>query len=190
VRDVAERLVDGFKDKGAVDFREAFAVPFPVSIVLDLPGLPQSRMTEFMGWEHDLLHNSNVASIIGATRNVVGMFRELIKERRANPGEDLVSFAVNAKIGDRLLTDNEVVGFCFNLFIGGLDTVTTNLCWQYRRLSQHPEEQKLLRENPALIPDAIQEYLRYFSPASPFRTCIKEIEIGGVTIKPGDKVMM
>ena len=190
VRTVAERLVDSFKDKGAIDFREDFAVPFPVSIVLDLLDLPQSRMAEFMEWEHDLLHNSNIPSIIVATRKVVEMFRGLIKERRVNPGEDLVSFAITAQIGDRHLTDDEIVGFCFNLFIGGLDTVTTNLCWQFRRLGDHPAEQQALRDNPALIPDAIQEYLRYFSPASTFRTCTKEIEIGGVTFKPGDKVLM
>ncbi len=190
VAEVAQHLIDGFKNKGAADFREVFAVPFPVSIVLDLLDLPQERMAEFMLWEHMLLHDMNIENIKQATRNVVGLFREVMKERRANPGDDLVSFALNAKIGDRGLTDDEVIGFCFNLFIGGLDTVTTNLCWQYRYLAEHPEQQAKLRANPALIPDAIQEMLRYYSPASTFRTVIKEIEMGGVTFKVGDKVMV
>ena len=190
VRSVAERLIDDLKGKTSFDFRADFAVPFPVSIVLDLLDLPQSRMAEFMSWEHSLLHEFNLTSIMGATRKVVDMFREIIKERRANPGEDLVSFAITATVGDRHLTDDEIVGFCFNLFIGGLDTVTTNLCWQFRRLAEHPDEQRALRENPALIPDAIQEYLRFFSPASTFRTCTNEVVVNGVTFKPGDKVLM
>lgn len=187
---VAEELVAGFRDRGAVDFRTAFAVPFPVSIILDLLGLPRERMAEFMAWEHMLLHDGNMANLMQATRNVVGLFREVMKERRANPGDDLVSFAVQARIEDRPLTDDEVVGFCFNLFIGGLDTVTTNLCWQYRHLAEHPEQQRALREDPALIPDAIQELLRAYSAAATFRTVVKPVEIGGVLMKPGDKVLM
>lgn len=190
VTSVAEGLVARFRNETAIDFRAAFAVPFPVSIVLDLLGLPLERMNEFMEWEHMLLHDMNMAHLQAATRNVVALFRDVMKERRANPGDDLVSFALTAKIGDRNLNDDEVVGFCFNLFIGGLDTVTTNLCWQFRHLGTDLELQRTLRANPALIPDAIQELLRFYSPASTFRTCIKEIEIGGVTMKPGDKVLM
>lgn len=187
---VAQNLVDGFKNAGAVEFRSAFAVRFPVSIILDLLGLPQSRMDEFMQWEHMLLHDGNMEHLKQATRNVTGLFRQLMKERRGKPGDDMVRFALNARIGDRGLTDDEIVGFCFNLFIGGLDTVTTNLCWQFRHLAEHPDQQQALRSDPTLIPDAIQELLRAYSPASTFRTCIKEVTIGAVTIKPGDKVMM
>jgi cytochrome P450 len=190
VSEIARALVAKFRDTGRVEFRSAFAVPFPVSIVLDLLGLPQERMDEFMQWEHGLLHDGNMENLAQATRNVVGMFRQIMKERRGKPGEDLISFALNARLGDRPLTDDEIVGFCFNLFIGGLDTVTTNLCWQYRHLAEHPEQQRALRNDPALIPDAIQELLRAYSAASTFRTCIKETQIGGVTIKPGDKVLM
>jgi cytochrome P450 len=190
VTSIAQGLMEKFRNAPRVEFRSAFAVPFPVSIILDLLGLPQSRMDEFMQWEHALLHDGNMENLMQATRNVTGMFRQLMKERRGKAGDDLVSFALNAKLGDRGLTDDEIVGFCFNLFIGGLDTVTTNLCWQFRHLAENVDQQRALRNDPALIPDAIQEMLRAYSSASTFRTCIKETEIAGVTIKPGDKVLM
>ena|SRR5579859_3609759 len=108
VADVARKLAEGLKGEKTVDFRAAFAVPFPVSIALDLLGLPLSRMDEFMRWEHGMLHDANVQNMMQATRNVVGLLREVIKERRSNPGDDLVSFALSCKIEDRLLSDDEL----------------------------------------------------------------------------------
>jgi cytochrome P450 len=98
---------------------------------------------------------------------------------------------VQAKIEDgRNLTDDELVGFCFNLFIGGLDTVSTNMGMQMRHLAETPEHQALLRANPELIPDAVNELMRAYAAVSMIRTCVKEAVVCGVTIRPGDKVLL
>ncbi len=189
VAKLAQDLVDKFKTKGAVDIKAAFCVPFPVSIVLNLLDLPLDRMDEFMHWEFGLLHDPNLDHTREAAANVVAMFRELMKVRRANPGEDLVSWAVTAEVDGRPWTDDEIVGFCFNLFIGGLDTVTTNLSWFLRHLAEHPDQQAYLRENPKKIPDAVQELLRLYSSVNASKNCIKEVTFKGVTFMPGDKIM-
>src|SRR3546814_9495505 len=77
--------------------------------------------------------------------------------------EDLLSYGVTTQIEGRNLTDDELVGFAFNLFIGGLDTVSTNIAWQFRHLAENPDHQATLRANPAMIPDAIEEMMRAYA---------------------------
>ena len=94
------------------------------------------------------------------------------------------------EIDGRKLTEDELVGFSFNLFIGGLDTVSTNMGHQFLHLARNPQDQKLLKENPKLIPNAIDEMMRAYAAVTTFRTCTKATEFGGVKMMPGDKVMM
>jgi cytochrome P450 len=86
------------------------------------------------------------------------------------------------------LDDDELIGFCFNLFLGGLDTVSSNISMQFLHLAERPDHQAVLRANPAMIPDAIEEMIRAYATVATSRECIKETRIGEVTVKPGDKV--
>jgi cytochrome P450 len=71
-----------------------------------------------------------------------------------------------------------------------MDTVSTNMAWQFRHLATHPEDQNMLRDNPGMIPDAIEELMRAYPAVTTFRTCKKAVTIGGVTFQPGDKIAM
>jgi cytochrome P450 len=113
-----------------------------------------------------------------------------IDQRRRRPREDLLTFGIQAEVDGQRMSDDEVLGFAFNLFIGGLDTVSTNLGLHFWHLATHPRDQALLRANPAMIPDAIEEMLRAYAAVSTFRTVAQKIEVGGVTMMPGDKVIM
>src|SRR3546814_14605894 len=77
-----------------------------------------------------------------------------------------------------------------DLFIGGLDTVSTNMGLQMLHLAQHPEDQRFLRENPARIPHAIEELMRAYAPVTVFRTCTRDVTFKGVEMKAGEKVAM
>ena len=167
-----------------------FAFEFPIKVVLDLIGLPQDMVGQFLEWETDLLHGHDLETIAAATKNVVAYLRAEIDERKRKPREDLLTFGVNAEVDGVKMTDDEVLGFAFNLFIGGLDTVSTNLGLQFWHLATHHEDQTKLRANPALIPDAIEEMLRAYAAVSTFRTVAKKVEVNGVTMMPGDKVIM
>jgi cytochrome P450 len=159
-------------------------------VFLEMMGLPLERTADFMAWEMDLLHNHDMAAVGAATKNVTAYLRSEIAARKANPRDDLLSYGVTNTIDGRALTDDELVGFAFNLFIGGLDTVSTNMAWQFLHLAENPADQAHLRANPKEIPHAIEELMRAYGAVTTFRTCIKATTIRGVDIQPGDKVAM
>jgi cytochrome P450 len=190
VRQTARQFVALFKDRGECEFMEDFSKKFPIAIFLDLMGLPQARMLQFMDWENDLFHSLDFEGIAAATQQVTAYLQEVIEERKLQPRADMISQSIAYDIDGRKLDDDELLGLCFNLFIGGLDTVTTNISWQIRHLAEHPEHQRHLRANPELIPHAVESMYRRYASVTTFRTCIKEITIGGATMMPGDKVAM
>ena len=190
IRFYAREYIDAFKDRGACEFMADFAFEFPIKVFLELMGLPLERTKQFLEWEMGLLHNHDLGKIAAATRSVVDYLRAEIEDRRRNPKEDLVTYGVQAEIDGRKLTEDELVGFTFNLFIGGLDTVSTHIGLQFRHLAEHPEHQAQLRAHPHQIPAAIDELMRAYPAVTTFRTCSKEVMLKGVTFMPGDKVTM
>ena len=147
VRSLARELAAKCADQGECDFVEDFAKPFPVGIFLDLMGLPVDNMPRFLEWEALIMRDKQTRS--AAMQQVSLYLQELITERRRNPTDDLITFAVTAKVDDRLLTDAEVIGICVLLFIAGLDTVTSSFAFHFRHLAEHPADQESLRrDNP------------------------------------------
>jgi cytochrome P450 len=190
IRLYARSHIAAFKSRGACEFMSEFAFEFPIQVFLELMGLPQEQVALFLEWEHKLLHVADLAEITAGSRAVVDYLRAEIEDRRANPRDDFISFGVNAEVDGRKLNEDELVGFCFNLFIGGLDTVSTHMGMQFRHLAEHPADQATLRANPQSIPDAIDEFMRAYASVATFRTCIKETSIQGVKILPGDKLLL
>lgn len=186
----ARHYIDQFKDRGECEFMRDFAFEFPIKVILDLIGLPQEMTAQFLEWETGLLHGKDLEEIAAATRHVVDYLRGEIAERRRKPREDLITFGINAEVDGERMTEDEVLGFAFNLFIGGLDTVSTNLGLHFWHLATHPEDQAHLRANPGAIPDAVEEMLRAYPAVTTFRTCVNKVEVAGVTMMPGDKVAM
>jgi cytochrome P450 len=186
----ATDLIDKFKDKGQVEFIKEFATPFPASIMLDMLGLEQGRVDEFLAWEFDILHTDNLDARKSAIQGVKTLLMEEIEKRQKNPTDDLISSTLNLESEGRKWTTEEVFGHCFNLFIGGLDTVTANLGLHFHHLATHPEHQRVLREDPSKIGLAIQELMRAYAAVTTMRICKNEVTMHGVTIKPGDRVAM
>jgi cytochrome P450 len=94
------------------------------------------------------------------------------------------------RIDGRQLSRDELLGFCFNLYVGGLDTVSTNMGWHFRHLAENQDHQAALRLSPAMIPNAVEELLRAYSAVTSFRTCTKPVVIRGVQLMPGDRAAM
>lgn len=190
IRGYARDYLATLAPRGGCEFMNDFAFEFPIKVFLELMGLPIELAPTFLTWEMDLLHNNDLGAIAAATRNVVDYLRGEIARCKTKPGNDLISYGVTAQIDGRGLTDDELVGFTFNLFIGGLDTVSTNMAWQFRHLAEHQDDQARLRANPALINDAIGEMMRAYGAVTTYRTCAKAITVNGVTFQPGDKIAM
>lgn len=188
LRERATALIDKFKDRGHCDFVNEFSERYPIYIVLDLLGLPQDRMDEFLRWEKDMLHTNDMKVRSDATRAATDYLRAEIQSRRENPREDYISGVLKLEVEGRPWTEDEVLGHCFNLFIGGLDTVTSMLGNIFAWLARNPDRQQELRDDPSKIVLAVEEFLRSFGVVTAFRIATKEIEMHGQKIMPGEYV--
>jgi cytochrome P450 len=188
IRSYAIEYIEAFRARGTCEFMSEFAFEFPIKVFLELMDFPLSNTKQFLEWENGLLHEMDMAKMADATRNVVGFLREQIEDRRKSPRDDVISYALAVEVEGRKLDDDELVGFAFNLFIGGLDTVSTNMGLHFLHLARNPQDQKFLKDNPERIPNALDEMMRAYAAVTTFRTCTKETEFSGVKMMPGDKV--
>ena len=139
IRQRARDLLDQFADKGECEFTTAFGRPLPVSVFLDIMGLPQDMRDTFVEWAVDLLHAHDRETMGRAMKNIVAYIKQAIAEKKAHPDEGVVSRIAHAAPDGQPLSDKEVFGFVIFLFIGGLDTVfaTLNNIWLW--LAQNPD---------------------------------------------------
>lgn len=184
----ARSLIQVFLPAGECEFMAAFGRPYPVSIFLELMGLPLEHADRFMAWEHDLLHNYDMAKRGQAIAEVGAYLRALAERRKADPIGDLTSAVVTSTIDGRELDDDEILGTLFVLFMGGLDTVLSTLGLFVLHLAEHPDDQDLLRREPRRIDKAVDELMRRYSTVSVNRQCTRDLELGGAALKAGDWV--
>lgn len=186
----AVELIEAVRDKGECDFIEDFAVPFPVSVFLQMMGLPQGEMYKFLAWMKALVHTGKTASdneaMEAAANAVASYLAQLAEERKAAPRNDITTYVVQAQIDGEPLSQKEILGVLYMLFLAGLDTVTGTLGWFFHHLSENQEQQRQLRENPNLISKAVEEMLRRYSIVVGHRRCLEDVEVAGVQMKKGD----
>ncbi len=171
-----------------VDLVKQFALPVPSLVICELLGVPysdretfQSNSSKFM--ERDVTLEDKMA-VIGA---MFGYLAELVTNKRANPGEDILSDLAR----DEDLTIEELSGMAFLLLLAGHETTANMLALGTFALLEHPTELAELRENPELLPDAVEELMRYLSVADIFyRYATEDIELGGETIPAGSTVVV
>jgi cytochrome P450 len=190
IRAYARESIAKFRARGRCELVSEFSFQFPIQIFLEMMGLPQERMAEFLKWEHEICQGVDPAKIAQATKEITGYLADVCEDRRKNPGEDLLTYGVQAEVEGRKLTSDELTGFCFNLFLGGLDTVSANIGSQFRHLAERPDHQAYLRANPDQIPTAIDELMRAYPSSTTSRRCTKAYRIGEVVMLPGDHVML
>jgi cytochrome P450 len=190
IRQFAREKLLEIAPKGACEFVSEFAFEFPIRVFLELMGLPQNKMAEFLEWEHGLLRTGSLEQVVRSVKLVTEYLAAECDERRRNPRKDLLTLVVEGEVDGRKLNEDELKGFCFNLFVGGLDTVSTNMSNQFRHLGEFPEHQNYLRANPGKIPDALEELMRAYAAVTTLRICKVDTEIGGIKMKAGDLVLM
>jgi cytochrome P450 len=188
IRAHAHKYVSEFREQRSCEFMRDFAYKFPINIFLEFMGLPQERASEFLGWERGLIHGESLQEMKDCALQVVEYMEGEIGDHRARPREDLISYAANAEVSGRRLDESEMLGLCFLLFLGGLDSVTTHLGFFFRHLAEHPEHQAALRAEPTLIDPAVEELMRAYASITSQKLCIKDIEIAGIQIRVGDSV--
>ncbi|UNK81064.1 cytochrome P450 [Sphingopyxis granuli] len=186
----AVTLIETFQDQKGCEFISSFARPFPVSIFMELMGLPDEKEEEFVSLENDLLHQTDLEVRAVAAKKVIAELRAIAAERRRDPRDDMTTKIVNAEFDGQPLTDNEVIGTMFALFLAGLDSIAAATGIQIAHLARDHQLQARLRAEPALIPRAIEEMMRRYSPANTRRQALEDIELHGVNIRAGDWIQV
>jgi cytochrome P450 len=199
VRALVREVLDGFADRGHCDFHDEFATPLPSGIFLALAGLPLSDLPTFLRWRDNTIRpDVEPGDLEGAdairketAHEVSEYFREAIAQKRAEPDDRLLSQIVHAEIDGRQLTETELLGIAHLLLLGGLDTVTATLDCMIVYLANHADRRQMLVEQPARIPAAIEELLRWETPVMIVpRALTQDMELGGVALKAGDGVTL
>jgi cytochrome P450 len=190
IRDLAVSLIEGLKPKGKCEFIDDFALHLPIDIFMRLVDLPKEHRRGLLELSDRIQHPSE-ESKDDVLKLIIDYLRPIVAERKANPGNDLLSKMAHAKVNGRALSDLEVHQICSLLLLGGLDTVASSLGVIAHFLAQSPEHRHDLADHPEIIPNALEELLRRFPVVTgPGRYLMQDIEFHGVTLRKGDHIIM
>jgi len=185
----ANHLVDQFVDRGECDFIAEFSSRLPPMVFLGLMGLSLEGMGDFVPLVAQLLHTSDPAVRMDAGSRIKQFLIEEIAARRRRPTDDFISYCAHARFKDRPLEEWEIISLVYQLYLGGLDTVSMSLGWYFKHLAENQANQRLLREDPDRIPDALEELLRAFPIVTTARLVTRDVDFAGVRMLKGDRVI-
>jgi hypothetical protein len=190
--DLCNRLIDKFIDKGKCDGAVDYAQQIPPHVIAHMLGIDEERAGEFTDWVRNVLELglSNPELRIKYRRIIREFFAEEVAKRRENPGDDLISQLLAKELEGEPVDDRTAIGICNLMLVAGIDTTWSSIGSAMWHLSHHSEDRRRLASEPDLFPSAIEELLRFYSPVTMARIATEEIQAGGVTIKPGDRVLM
>lgn len=193
-RQKAEELIIALKDAPNCNFVPAVAEPMPISIFMELMGLPYERFPEFRSLaiqilNPDGLYNpANQEAMAIANGKIIAILTELIVARSQNPQDDLVSALIRETVNGQPIGGSELMSICYVLFLGGLDTVTNAMSFGIRYLARNPTLQAEVRKDPSQIPALVDKLLRQSAFINTGRSVKKDVELAGVQMKTGDMV--
>ena len=196
VRALTDRLIDGFCERGECDVRHDLAAPLPLVVICDMLGIPAADHGPVLDLSDRLLGSlqggsDNLAVAMEAFGEWNEYARRLIVDRREGPADDLVSVLVHAEVDGDRLTDDELVFEILLLLLGGDETTRNVGCGGLEALLLHPEQWVRLHDDPAILPTAVEELLRWVTPIQYMaRTVVTDTELAGVRLAAGEQVLM
>ncbi|RNL73108.1 cytochrome P450 [Streptomyces sp. I6] len=195
LRERALRLIGNVTRQGAFDFAAEVAEHIPMNTICDLLSIPEADREKLLRWNKSALSSDDAEAdpldALEARNEIVGYFMDLARHRREDPGDDVVSMIAAARAGDRPLTLEEVALNCYSLVLGGDESSRVSAICAVKTLAEHPAEWRALRDGSAGIDTAVEEVLRWATPAMHFaRTATRDLEIGGSRVRAGDIVTL
>ncbi|MFI7345614.1 cytochrome P450 [Streptomyces sp. NPDC049936] len=193
----SRELIDVFRHTGRADLVADYATRFPVNVIADMLGLDKADHERFHGWYTsviaflgNLAGDQEVAAAGARTRVEFAEYMiPIIRERRENPGDDLLSSLCAAEVDGVRMSDEDIKAFCSLLLAAGGETTDKAIASIFANLLAHPEQLAAVREDRSLIPRAFAETLRYTPPVHMImRQSASEVELSGGTIPAGDTV--
>ena len=204
VREFVIERIEKLRADGGGDIVTELFKPLPSMVVAHYLGVPEEDWAQFDGWTQAIVAGNAadggiagaLATLGDAVGSMMAYFTELIERRRTEPEDDTISHLVSAGIGSKDVAGDiagtlSILAFTFTMVTGGNDTVTGMLGGSMPLLHERPDQRRLLVDDPALIPDAIEELLRLTSPVQGLaRTTTRDVTIRGITIPAGRRVLL
>ena len=197
LRAETSRVIAEMRDRQQCDFVTDVAARIPMWSISELMGVPPSDRYRLYELSHALIDDQDPEVAPSADTSVqssVEIFTyasELAERERAHPTGSLTSALLEAEVDGRRLTDIEYTLFFMFLIVAGNETTRTASTQGLIALLEHPEQLELLRQDPSLVPGAVEEILRWEPPIHHFRrTATRDVEVGGQPVAQGDKVLM
>jgi cytochrome P450 len=190
VQQIADELLDAVQDRGTMDIITEFAFPLPITVILEMLGIPSADRQKFRGWTQAIISMQDGA-LTNALQEFFQYIRTLLDEKRAHPDDRLVSKLVQVEEQGDQLSEQELVSMIFLLIVAGHETTGNLLGNGMLALLQHPDQLQMLRHDPSLVPVAVEEILRYTAPVSisDERFATEDIPLHGKVIRKGQMVV-
>lgn len=195
VREIARALLAPLVEKGEGDLLASYARHIPSQVIGEMIGIPAERIPDFLHWTEAMVAlpegQTQAQAIQSPAASIYAEFARLLEERRRERRGDLMSALIDARIDGEALTQEELLGFCFVLVVAGNDTTTNLIANGAVLLAEHREQRATLAADPALLPDAIEEMLRYEAPAQALpRRLTRDVVLHGQALREGEQVFL
>ncbi|WP_405784504.1 cytochrome P450 [Streptomyces sp. NBC_01378] len=196
VQEITDGLLDAIVPAGKAELVEDFALPLPVTVISELLGVPVADRDDFHRWTDDMILRGaeppDPARIDRAWRHMRSYLTGLLQDKRARPGDDLLSALIATRDEEHQLDEDELIAMAFLLLVAGYITTVNLIGSGIAALLAHPDQLQILRDDPELLPGAIEEFLRYDGPVNPgiARFAREDVAIAGVAIPRGATVLV
>jgi len=186
-RQLAIDLIEGLKPRGECEFMQDFALILPIAIFMRLTNLPMDDRLKLLRLAQ-MSTRGTPAERAESAHSMMAYLQPVIADRRAHPGDDVLSAVVHAKIDGQPIGDTDMMSMLLVILFGGLDTVASTLGFIANFMASNPAHRRLLIDEPVLIDNAVEELMRRFPPSATARTLTRDYDYKGVRFKQGEKV--
>lgn len=195
VRSRADDLVAATVGAGEVDAATSIAEHLPINTICDLLEIPAGDRPALLAWNKRALSSDtggeDPLAALEARSEILGYFVDLVGERRLRPGQDVVSMITGAAVEGEPLTDDDIALNCYSLILGGDESTRVSTIGALHALGTYADQWRLLKEGDASVRTAVEEVLRWVTPAMHFaRTASADLRVGDVEVAAGDIVTM
>jgi cholest-4-en-3-one 26-monooxygenase len=197
VRGLLDDLLDAHPAGDTFDLVPHVSMPLPIHVIADMIGAPATDHDDLVRWSNEAIastdpeYSTGPSSQLNGVMHLVQYFSGLRAQHEAQPADDLITTLLRAEVGGEALSDARFMLFLILLTAAGNETTRTAISHCVLELAHHPEEFQRLKDDPSLIPTAVEELLRYASPVMYFRrNALEELDIAGATVEPGDLVTL
>ena len=192
IREITRKSLKAISPGATADFVEHVAIPLPMLVIAELLGVPSEDRGRFRVWSDVMIEAGGGGvnkKILATITELYGYFAEQLEEHRTSPRDDILSTLLTAEVDGKELTQADILMFCMVLLVAGNETTRNLISGGALALAENPDQKRRLLDDPELIPNAVEEMLRWVTPVMNFvRRATADTELRGRKIAKGDYV--